>query len=176
MPLHCTKWKENNEINWFLIYRIFFTSSWKKKYQWNCYHQQSMWIIYSDMVSVRRITFPIHIDLDDVSLVLIEVARHREAAGNITLAGAASHRLSLARMWLNRNRKQHRWTPDVCTAWFSVGTTPLPLSTLQTLCSWFSIIERVSRSGRVFPFSSAFGFVYSFTLSIVCVQIFVRMK
>lgn len=56
---------------------------------------------------------------------------------------------------------------------FSVGTTPLPLSTLQTSCSWFSIIERVSRSGRVFPLSSAFGFVYSLALfSIVCVQIF----
>lgn len=34
---------------------------------------------------------------------------------------------------------------------YSVGTPPLPLGTLQTLCSWFSIIERVFRSGRVFP-------------------------
>lgn len=52
-----------------------------------------------------------------------------------------------------------------CLAW---SIAPLPLSTLQTLCSWFSIIERVSRSGRVFPWAQLLLVSFNFfTLSTV---------
>lgn len=115
--------KENIEAKWIanLIYRIFYyiieaNSMSDEKNQWNRYYQKSKWIIYSDMASVRRVTFPIHIDLDYASLVLNEVAWHLHTACNITLGDAASLRLSQVRMWLNRNRKQHRRTPDVYTA------------------------------------------------------------